>query len=335
MTSSLPCTTDRSDARRRSSVSRVLPDVPAAFERVCSGAALASKPGREYRIEWPRFAFRPTLEMVLVNELGRSFSRYFRRSLGGALLASLASVISGCSTAALPTAIPTKPVAPAPPPKDDGKPAQGGPGGDGHSAALEQLRTAPLAPKTDKQNSVVIQLPDGGNWTRVRFLTVPGLVGFRYGKSHHAIVAGFVTHVDDNTVEGACSKSFESWAMPWVEAFEVDLHHDAPAAFSWTIPASPVVRPANGAPALSPVPKRIAIVEVDPLYAKTATVLSRESYAAAWASYPAWDKACLIVGVAIPARDDEPRAREVRDRFVKEVLPAVVVTAPTEPKERF
>ena len=269
--------------------------------------------------------------MVLVHELDRSFSRYLRRSLGGALLAGLASAASACSTAA----IPSKPVAPAPPPKDDGKPAQGGPGGDGHAAALEQLRTAPLAPKTDKQNSVVIQLPDGGNWTRVRFLTVPGLVGFRYGKSHHAIVAGFVTHVDDNTVEGACSKSFESWAMPWVEAFEVDLRHDAPAAFPWTIPAAPLVRPARGEPAPPPVPKRIAIVEVDPLYAKTATVLSRESYAAAWASYPAWDKACLVVGVAVPARDDEARAREVRDRFVKEVLPAVVVTAQQEPKERY
>lgn len=273
--------------------------------------------------------------MVLVQELGRSFSRHFRGPVAGVLLAGLSGGVAACSTAALPTAIPSKPVAPSPPPRDDGKPAQGGVGGDGHSAALEQLRVAPLAPKADKQNSVLIPLPDGPNWTRVRFLTVPGLVGFRYGKSHHAIVAGFVTHVDDNTVEGACSKSFESWAMPWVEAFEVDLHHDAPAAFPWTIPAAPVVRPPAGAPALAPVPKKIAIVDVDPLYAKTATVLSRESYAAAWASYPAWDKACLVVGVAVPARDDEARARDVRDRFVKEVLPKVVVTAQAEPKERY
>jgi hypothetical protein len=198
----------------------------------------------------------------------------------------------------------------------------------------------------------------------VRFLTVPGLVGFRYGKSHHAIVAGFVTHVDDNAALGACSKSFESWAMPWVEAFEVDLHHDPPAAFPWTLPAGPpgaVPPPEQSAPvAPAPatilpssllgrmrlprpapppappvMPKKIAIVDVDPLYAKTATILSRESYAAAWAAYPAWDKACLIVGVAVPARDDEARAREVRDRFVKEVLPHVVVTTPVEPKERY
>jgi hypothetical protein len=37
----------------------------------------------------------------------------------------------------------------------------------------------------------------------------------------------------------------------------------------------------------------------------------------------------------VPARDDEARARDVRDRFVKEVLPAVVVTTTTEPKERY
>ena len=82
---------------------------------------------------------------------GRSRARSLRGS---------SAVPAACSTAALPTSTPAKPVAPAPPPKDDGKPAQGGPGGDGHSAALEQLRVAPLAPKTDKQNSVVIPLPD-------------------------------------------------------------------------------------------------------------------------------------------------------------------------------
>ena len=235
---------------------------------------------------------------------------------------------AGCSSTSLPSTVPPRPVAAAPPPKDDGKTAQGGAAGDSHSAALEQLLIAPTGPKTDKQNSIVVLLPDAPNWTRVRFLTVPGLVGFRYGKSHHAIVAGFVTHVDDNTVEGACTRSFETWAMPWVEAFEVDLKHDAPAAFTWTLPAPK-------APMGQGTPKKIAILDVDPLFAKTATVLSRENYAAAWTAYPAWDKACLVVGVAIPARDDEPRARDVRDRFVKEVFPHVRVTGETEPKERY
>jgi hypothetical protein len=190
-----------------------------------------------------------------------------------------------------------------------------------------------MGPRPDKQNSVVIPLPDAPNWTRVRFLTVPGLVGFRYGKSHHAMVAGFVTHVDDNAAENACTKSFEGWAMPWVERFDVELHHDAPGAFSWAIPQAPKRAGAPAGP--SPSPRSLAIVEVDALTAKTATILSHETYVAAWSAYPAWEKACLIVGVAVPVRDDEARAREVRDRFVAEVLPKVVVLTHVEPKERY
>lgn len=239
----------------------------------------------------------------------------------------LAVCSAGCSSASA-AQVPSRPVSAAPPPKDDGKPAQGGNGGDSHSAALEQLKIAPINTKNDKQNSVLVPLPDADHWTRVKFLTVPSLVGFRYGKDHHAIVAGFVTHVDDNQVEGACNKSFESWAMPWIEAFEVELKHDPPTAFSWT-PPSPKSAPGQSAP------KKIAIVDVDPLFAKTATVLSHESYAAAWAAYPAWDKACLIVGVAVPTRDDETRARAVRDRFVSDVFPKIVATNASEPKERY
>jgi hypothetical protein len=289
--------------------------------------------------------------MVMASELDRSPSaapaapssrsnpsaRTWRAPLALFTLFASAAVELGCSSASLPAATPARPIAPSPPPKDDGKAAQGGSGGDAHSAALEQLRVAPTSPRADKQRSILVPLPDAPNWTRVRFLTVPGLVGFRYGKSHHAIVAGFVTHVDDNTAEGACNKSFETWAMPWVEAFEVDLHHDAPSAFPWTIPSparAGAVAQARGVSAEGE-PKKIAIVDVDPLMAKTATVLSRENYAAAWVAYPAWDKACLVVGVAIPARDDEPRAREVRDRFVREVFPKVIVTGATEPKERY
>lgn len=239
-------------------------------------------------------------------------------------LGLLLLLAAGCSTAAAAQA-PPKPVTPAPPPKDDGSTAtaQKGQGGDAHSAALEQLKVAPIVSKPDKQNSVLVPLPDGDHWTRVRFLTVPSLVGFRYGKDHHAIVAAFVTHVDDNQAPGACNKSFESWATPWVEAFEVDLHHDAPTAFSWSPPTPPKK------------PKVISIVDVDPVMAKTATVLAHDTYAAAWSAYPAWDKSCLVVGVAVPAHDDEARAKEVRDRFVTEVFPKLVVTTQTEPKERY
>lgn len=236
---------------------------------------------------------------------------------------ALALALAACSSSVTPSGAPPKTVVAAASPKDDGQSAQGGEGGAEHAAALEQLRIAPLVPRIDKQASVRIPLPDAEHWTRVRFLTVPSLVGFRYGKGHHAIVAAFVTHVDDNEVQGACSRSFEGFAQPMVDAFEVDLKHDPPSAFPWS--------PAKAAGK----PRGVAIVEVDPLVAKTATLLLHESYAAAWAAYPAWEKACLVIGVAVPMRDEESRAREVRDRFVSDVLPKVETLSMTEPPARY
>ena len=54
--------------------------------------------------------------------------------------ASLLSGLSACSAASTSPAH-LQPVAPAPPPKDDGQPSQGGNGGAQHAAALEQLQT--------------------------------------------------------------------------------------------------------------------------------------------------------------------------------------------------
>ncbi len=236
-----------------------------------------------------------------------------------AVLAALAAV--GCSSSTQPLRV----VMAAPPPKDDGSTANGdkGKGGSEHSAALEQLKIGVSDGRTDKQNSIRVPLPDAEHWMRVRFWGVPSLVGFRYGKDHHAIVAAFITHVEDNSVQGACAKSFEVLATPMLEAFDVELKHDAPVAVMWNkVP---------GGAKIAPVP-----IDIDPVMARTATMASRESYAAAYGTYPVWGKeACLVVGVAIPSRDDEPRAKDVRDRFAKEVLPNVQVLSKEEPKERF
>ena len=220
---------------------------------------------------------------------------------------------AACSTGTGAGAGPSRPVVAAPPPKDDGQSAKGGSGGDAHSAAMEQLKVAALGVRNDRQNSVVIPLPDAPHWTRVKFWGVPSLVGFRYGKEHHALVAAYVTHVDDNAAPGACTKSFEDWAAPWIESFDVDVQHEAPVAVMW---------------------KR-QIVDVDSVSARTATLADHESYAGSYAAYPVWKNACLIVGVAVPSRSDDARAREVRDRFVKEVFPHVEVVAGEEPPERY
>jgi hypothetical protein len=235
------------------------------------------------------------------------------------VMAVLGVVGLGCSSS---TQGVYRPVQAAPPPKDDGKPAEGGRGGSEHSAALEQLKIGAADGRTDKQNSMRVPLPDAPNWTRVRFWGVPSLVGFRYGKDHHAIVAAFITHVDDNSVQGACTKSFEAFANPMVETFDVDIKREPPIAVMWNkVPNEKTVAPQP--------------IDIDAVFAKTATLASRESYAAAYATYPAWKGACLVVGIAIPARDDETRALQVRERFVKDVLPNVEVLTKDEPKERY
>lgn len=220
--------------------------------------------------------------------------------------------LAACSAASAPPK-PIQPVAPAPPPKDDGEASQGGEGGAAHAAALEQLREARASWRGDKQNSLRIQLPDASHWTRVKFWGIKSLVGFRYGKDHHAIVAGVVIPVDDETAPGACGKAFTQWAQPYVDSFEVTIEHEPPRAVPW-----------NG-----------KIVDIDALVAKTATLGVRDEYAVVYATYPVWPKACLVVGAAIPARDELERAKAVRDRFATEILPALKVTAKDVPTESY
>lgn len=238
-----------------------------------------------------------------------------------ACMAALGALVQGCSSAQAAT----KPVLAAPPPQDDGRPSEGGEGGTEHAAALEQLKTAPMGFGLDRQGAVRLPLPDSPHWMRVKFWGVKSLLGFRYGVQHHALVAGFVTYVPDNSAPGACQKSFEQWAMPWVKAFEVEVQRDPPAATMWKRGA---LWP--GETQVVPTP-----VELESVFARTATLLQKDTYAGAWATYPAWKGACLVVGVAIPAREEEQRARDVRDRFLKEVLPRVEVLAGEEPKERY
>lgn len=223
-------------------------------------------------------------------------------------------VLVGCSAATAPQAPkPIQPVSPSPPPKDDGEPSQGGEGGQAHAAALEQLRQARVSWRVDRQGSVRIELPDAAHWTRVKFWGLKSLVGYRYGKDHHAIVAAFVVHVEDEKAPGACSQAFEQWAQPYVDSFEVAIEHEPPKAVPWTG----------------------KIVDIDALVARTATLGVHDEYAVAYATYPAWKQSCLVMGVAIPARDELERAKAVRDRFATELLPRVRVTASEEPKERY
>jgi hypothetical protein len=220
----------------------------------------------------------------------------------------------GCGSAhAAPLAKAALPVAPAPPPQDDGRPAEGGSGGSAHAAALEELLLGLLGWRTDRQQSVRVLLPDAAHWLRVKFWGMQTLVGFRYGKDHHAIVGGTIVHVADELAPEACGKEFEREAQPWVDSFDVEIQHAPPRATTW-----------NG-----------KIVDIDSLVASAATLGIHDQYAVAYATYPAWKGACLVLGVAVPARSELERAKAVCDRFVAEILPHVEVVARDEPKERY
>jgi len=210
-------------------------------------------------------------------------------------------------------------VAPAPPPKDDGKASDGAEGGLSHSAALEELKVAPLSMIGDRQRSVRLLLPDSHHWTRVKFFGIPTLMGLRYGKDHHAVVGVAVQHVDPNAPLAACSTTFEAWGAPLLDVFDVDVKRDPSTVLPWSR--------ARGTDA----PEQ---AELHTSYAQTASLAMHDGFAVAYATYPAWKGACLIVGIAVPSRGDDPRAKAVRDRFAAEVLPKVLVVAKEEPKGR-
>ena len=212
---------------------------------------------------------------------------------------------------------PAPAVVKAAPPADDGKAAKGGSGGQEHYAALEQLRTAPLSTRTDKQDSVALDLPDGEHWTRVRFWTVKSLFGFRYGKEHHAIVGGYVLKVADNRAPGACTKAFEEWARPWVETFDVDVKRERDVDFAW-------LRTTGDKPIM---------ITMHRLAAETAVLGMQDSYKGTYVGFPAWEGGCLIVGAAVPERGDPGRAEAVRERLASEVLTKARILTAKEPPE--
>jgi hypothetical protein len=230
-----------------------------------------------------------------------------RRALS---IAGLCAFLVRCSA---PPATHVLLASPSPPPIDDGQASSGMEGGMEHAQALEELKVAELGWATDRQHSLRLLLPDARHWLRVKFWATKSLVAFRYGKDHHSVVGGFVIHVPDETVQDACNRAFEQWAKPWMDLFEVEIAHDPPQAAEW----------------------REKIIDIDPLVATTATLGMHDQYASAYAIYPAWAGACLVVGVAVPARGELERARAVRDRFATEVLPRLQVISPSEPKESY
>jgi hypothetical protein len=192
---------------------------------------------------------------------------------------------------------------------------------------LERLAHAPTDMRS--RNGISIPLPDADAWHDVNFLLVPSVVSIQYGEpsDFHAILGAFVVDVRNADEPGACDRAFVPWAGIWLDAF--DAVYDLERAWAGTWRRNIWSREGDEA-----VGWEYAAIQGATIFGKVATVLMRETFACAYAVYPAWKTKCLAVGVAVPNRDDAaPQADALRVRFVSELLPNVRVDVSTPPAE--
>ena len=185
-----------------------------------------------------------------------------------------------------------------------------------HEAAIARLAEAPWGMRVDKRRIFTLPLPDGGSWTHVKFWGITTLAGWRYGDDHHAVAAAFVfaSKTSAATVE-SCSRRFLAWGRARAEAFDLNIGEPRVDVVPWL-----------GAPADVAAEANVRIYVMD---AERRSVFGVARYPSAFAVYPAWKDACLVIGVSVPG-DDAPLADVVRDRLVRDALPAVVIKSGQE-----
>lgn len=175
------------------------------------------------------------------------------------------------------------------------------PGGDaadpGEAALLRQLEGA-WGKRHDKDDQVLLPMPDSAHWKRVRYWGVEHFVGFRYGNDHHVLAIGFVQEVPAGTpvTTDTCMRRFEQWGRPQTKPFNVKFGPFAVHHQRW----------------------RNQRLEVHAVDGEFSAAFSTTSFSAAWAAFPAYTDGCLIYAVAVPWRDHPELAKRVRDRWVTE-----------------
>ena len=133
----------------------------------------------------------------------------------------VAFILGGCGGGAAPS---SKPVGAPPTPTTVTLQQPGGDAADPHVAALERLLSEPWGQRGDKDNQLLVALPDAGNWKRVRYWGVEHFLGFRYGKEHHALVVVFVQEAEEQQPTSEdCLRHFDAWGRPLIKPFDVDF----------------------------------------------------------------------------------------------------------------
>lgn len=180
------------------------------------------------------------------------------------------------------------------------------PGGDApdpHAAALVRLLEEPLGALRDKDNQVVLEYPDHRNWKRVRFRTFDHLIGFRYGDKFNGtiVVLAHDTRAGRKSESRACIRQVETLARPRLRALSVKIGPILETEITWH-------------------DQRVIVHSVDGAFPWG---FQRIEFSAAWAAYPAYEKACLIQGIGIKHENRPDLARLVRDRWIREVAAAI------------
>lgn len=184
----------------------------------------------------------------------------------------------------------------------------GGPDGS-HYEALARLASAPWGERLDKRRTIALPMPDAPAWTHVKFFGVTTLAGWRYGDDHHAVAAAFVFDAPSvpASLDG-CSQSFANWGSVRADAFDLKIAYARVTDVPWA-----------GARGGQPAIARIFVVD-----AHRRSVFGVARYPSAYAVYPAWSDACLVLGISVPEDEAGPLAAQVRDRFVRDALPSLV-----------
>lgn len=197
-------------------------------------------------------------------------------------------------------------------PVETHKRVEGGPK-SAHPQAIAHLLDAPWAARVDRRRTVSLPLPDGAAWTHVKFWGVTTLAGYRYGDDHHVALAVFsYAPPPAGATVDACAARLRQWGEARANKYDVEVGAPRVDELEW---------PAGSG-------KRAKIFVLD---ARRRSILGTKHYAAAYAIYPAWSEACLAVGFAIPETDAQNDARALRERLVREALPALVVKAGAGP----
>jgi hypothetical protein len=180
------------------------------------------------------------------------------------------------------------------------------PGGDApdrQEAALFRQLDEAWGLRSDKDDQLLVPLPDSEHWKRVRYWGVEHFIGFRYGNDHHLLSVGFVQEVPAGTpvTSDTCMRRFEAWGRPQTRPFDVKFGPFAVFHQRW----------------------RDQRLEVHAVDGEFSAAFSTTSFSAAWAAFPAYKDGCFIYAIAVPWRKQPDLARQVRDRWVREAFTQV------------